>query len=96
MELSLVVSASDDVVAREVAGETVLLNLASGTYFGLNETGTLIWDLIEEDSITLDAICDAIEDEYEIPREDAEADVISLVEQLVENGLLTVEDGDED
>lgn len=96
MELSLVVSASDDVVAREVAGETVLLNLASGTYFGLNETGTLIWDLIEEDSITLDAICDAIEDEYEIPREDAEADVIALVEQLVENGLLTVEDGDED
>ena len=55
MELSLVVSASDDVVAREVAGETVLLNLASGTYFGLNETGTLIWELIEEDSITLDA-----------------------------------------
>lgn len=96
MELSLVVSASDDVVAREVAGETVLLNLASGTYFGLNETGTAIWELIEENSLTLEDICGAIEDEYQIPREDAESDVVALVEQLVEHGLLTVEDEDED
>ena len=37
------------VVYRELAGEGggVLLHLESGAYHGLNETGSLIWDLID-------------------------------------------------
>ncbi len=96
MELSDVVSACDDVVAREVAGEAVLLNLASGTYFGLNDTGSMIWQMIEENSASIAEICDAVEEEYDVEREDAERDVLALVEQLVEHGLLMVEDAVED
>lgn len=92
MELSDVVSGSDDVVAREVAGEAVLLNLSSGTYFGLNDTGSMVWQLIDEDSASLVEICDAIEEEYNVDRADVERDVLALAEQLVEHGLLMVED----
>lgn len=96
MELSDVVSACDDVVAREVAGEAVLLNLASGTYFGLNDTGSMIWQMIDESSASLEEICDAIEEEYDVEREDIERDVLALVEELVEHGLLMLEDEDEE
>ena len=33
------VSIPDDVVFRDLAGEAVILNLASGAYFGINEVG---------------------------------------------------------
>ena len=92
MELSDTVSASDDVVAREVAGETVLLNLESGTYFGLNETGGMVWQLLDEGSATLEDICTAIEEEYDIAREDIESDVLALAEDLFEHGLLMIEE----
>ena len=36
----------EDVVSREVGGEAVLLNLATGTYFGLDGVGTEIWNLL--------------------------------------------------
>ena len=37
---------SPNVVFRDLDGEAVLLDLSSGTYFGLNEVGTRVWQLL--------------------------------------------------
>ena len=39
---------SPDVVFRDLDGEAVILDLVSGTYFGLNEVGTRVWRLVDE------------------------------------------------
>ena len=39
---------SPDVVFRDLEGEAVILDLASGTYFGLNEVGTRVWRMVDE------------------------------------------------
>jgi len=89
MEMSDTVTLSEDVVAREVAGETVLLNLSSGTYFGLNEIGGLIWKwLDEEDGCTLADISQRIETQFNISAEEAQRDVLMLAGDLAEHGLL--------
>ena len=46
-------------------GEAVLLDLASGTYFGLDAVGTRIWELLDQRQ-PLAAILDAILDEYDV------------------------------
>jgi len=46
------VTIPDDVVFRDLAGEAVILNLASGIYFGLNEVGTRMWNLLAEHGST--------------------------------------------
>lgn len=93
MELRDKLTTSDDVVAREVAGETVLLNLASGTYFGLDEIGGKIWQWLEtEDCTTLDEVCDQLVEEYHIEREVAERDVVALATDLEEQGLISREE----
>ena len=43
-----VFTVSKDVLFQEVAGETVLLDLNSESYFGLDEVGTRIWTLLNE------------------------------------------------
>ena len=46
-----VITISPDVVFRDLDGEAVLLNLALGIYFGLNEVGTRMWNLLHQYSV---------------------------------------------
>jgi len=88
MNLSDKITISPQVVAREVGNETVLLHLASGTYFGLDPVGTRIWQLMGEDK-TLAQICGVMLDEYDVSREDLERDTINLVEELFTRDLIS-------
>ena len=61
LSLNSSLKVSDDVVFRDLDGEGVILNLASGVYFGLDETGTRMWRLIEQHghlAAVLAALCD--------------------------------------
>jgi hypothetical protein len=78
---------SPEVVAREVGGETMLLNLASGTYFGLDAVGGRIWKCLE-DGASLAEACDQLEAEFDVTRAQLEGDIIALAGQLVEQGLV--------
>jgi hypothetical protein len=76
-----------EVVFRELGGESVLLDLRAGTYFGLNESGTRIWQLIEQHG-TVDAVCDEMAQEFEVDRSALVRDVNALVDRLIARGLL--------
>ncbi|MCB2018622.1 MAG: PqqD family protein [Hydrogenophaga sp.] len=77
------------VMTREMGDETVILDLASGTYFSLNPVGTRFWQLAREGR-TFAQACEAIEGEYEVERDQLEADLHRLAHDLVERGLLVL------
>jgi hypothetical protein len=77
------------VMARQVGDETVILDLGSGTYFGLDPVGARIWQLIGEGK-TLGEICDTMLDEYEVTREALQRDVFDLVDKLLEQKLISI------
>lgn len=83
-------SASDDVVSRKVAGEVVLLDLVTGTYFGLNGVGGRAWELMEDKPLTTTELCAAIEAEFDAPRPTIERDIAELAERLSEQNLISV------
>lgn len=91
MKLSDIVVASDDVVAREVGGELVLLDLASGTYFGLNEVGGRIWQVLAQGAVTLAEVAAQIMSEFDVGADQVEADLLALADELSERKLLTIE-----
>jgi len=88
MQLDQRFQVSDDVVAREVAGEMVLLDLASGLYFGLDPVGSRIWDRMSEGPCSLADVCDLIEAEFDAPRDQIESDILALAAQLSEKNLI--------
>lgn len=88
MKLSDQFAASDDVVAKEVGGEMVLMDLRNGQYFGLDPVGGRIWDLLSEKAHALAQLCDFIEDEFDAPRAVIEADVLNLAADLKERELI--------
>ncbi len=83
----MLVHISDDVVYRELSGESVLLNLNSGVYFGLDEVGTRMWYLLAEHGST-DKVITAMLDEYEVEEGQIRSDLDKLIEQLSEKGLV--------
>jgi hypothetical protein len=79
----------EDVVYRDLEGEAVILNLESGTYFGLDKVGTRIWSLLQEDG-SLRRAFEAVQQEYDVTPEKLESDLLRLVEELRAKGLLNV------
>lgn len=80
---------SSEVLFQEVGGEAVLLNLESERYFGLDPVGTRIWALLGEDSHLQHAhatLCI----EYDVPAATLETDLLALIDQLADAGLVTV------
>ena len=82
----------EHVVYRDFAEETVILNLESGMYHGLNRTAARMVTTLEE-SPTVAAAIDALAAEFQQPRERIEQDVLSLCRTLDERGLI-VRDAD--
>jgi hypothetical protein len=78
---------SEEVLSQEVNGETVLLDLDGESYFGLNEVGTRIWQLLNE-RLNVGLVLDALDDEYDVGREQLESDVEELLESLLGSGLI--------
>lgn len=76
-----------------MAQETVLLHLANGTYYGLDETGTFVWSLLK-DGASLAAILDAAHARYGVAQNVLEADISSFLADLIKHDLL-MPDSDE-
>jgi hypothetical protein len=77
---------SKDALFRELDGEAVILDLDSGTYFGLNAVGTRMWQLIAQHE-RLQAVLDDLCLEYDATRETLESDLLELVARLADARL---------
>lgn len=86
----MTIKISDDVVFRDLAGEAVILNLATGTYFGLDEVGTRIWHVLAEHG-SKDKVIEVLLGEYEVEEGQLRHDVDELVQQLSDKGLVTTD-----
>ena len=78
-----------DVMFRNLNDEAVLLDLKSGTYFGLNDVGARTWQLILEHG-RLSQVLDALLLEYELDRGVGQRDLLALATQLVARQLAAV------
>jgi len=89
LDLTNKVEISAEVLCQEVNGETVLLDLKSEAYFGLDKTGTRIWQLIREKG-HLQAAFDAMLAEYDVDETQLRTDFSDLLNRLSEAGLVSL------
>lgn len=82
---------SDQVFAQEVDGESVLLDMESENYFGLDGVGTSIWHAIEKYEGDFDKIFEALKQEYDVDETTLLRDLENFLNNLQENGLIRFE-----
>jgi hypothetical protein len=78
---------SPGVYARPFGDELVLLDFARGEYFGLDEMSASIWKLLEAGQ-SVGAIADVIIERFDVERDVAFADIVELVREMGEQGLV--------
>jgi uncharacterized protein YpbB len=89
-QLSQIAEPNAEVVVTELEdGEAVLLHLKTRMYYSLNDTGRRIWHLLAE-GLTLQAVSERLQSEYEVTPEKAVSSVISLVDDLISENLISL------
>ncbi len=86
---------SDEVVSQEIDGETVLLDMQGEEYFGLNEVGTRVWQLLQQPS-TIDILFSTMIKEYAVNEKELRGDLNDIIQQLLSAGLIVREQPDSD
>jgi len=89
-ERSTVVAAKNQ-VSCSLAEEAVGLDLKAGVYYGLNEVGARVWNLIQEPR-NVSEIRDAILHEFDIDPNLCERDLLVLLRDLAGKELIKVDD----
>jgi Coenzyme PQQ synthesis protein D (PqqD) len=86
--MDTVVVRSSEPITRSVDDELVMLDRRQSRYFALGATGHRIWTLLEQPQ-TVDALCDALQEEFDVSAEACRQDVLAFLEQLSEADLVT-------
>lgn len=80
-----------DVAAKVIDGEAVIINLATGMYYSLNGSGSVVWELVEK-RCSLAEASGVIAHKFRVSPDVAHADVARLWEDLLAEQLVTVSD----
>lgn len=87
-----IVVATKQQVSCELGAEAAILNTKNSVYYGLNPVGASIWRLLQKPR-SIREIRDVIAGEYEVGVERLEKDLIGLVSEMVDQGLVEIQDG---
>lgn len=86
-----VVVAAEDQVWADMGEEILVLHLVSGGYFSLKNVAARVWQLLQTPTRPVE-IGQAVAREYGVPSGRSEADVLDLLEELAERGLVKIEE----
>ncbi len=80
----------DHVIMKVIGDDAVILDLDAGKYYGLNEVGAKIWQLIQADS-NLGIIQSTLASEFDVDEQTLKRDAAVLLKSLLEAKLITEE-----
>ncbi len=87
--LNAIFKRTKDSLSTEIEGETVILNMETGKYCGLNEVGTVIWNELEKKS-RFEVLKSRILKEFEVSEEDCTNHLITFLKEMAVNNLIEV------
>ena len=82
--------AAENALSTTIDGETVILHRDVGKYYGLNEVGTFIWELLQEPR-SLDELCQEVITAYDVEQQRCRNDIEELLVELAETGLVRLD-----
>ncbi|NBA89148.1 PqqD family peptide modification chaperone [Emticicia sp. CRIBPO] len=79
---------SQNHVSSNLEGESVILDHQAGTYFGLNSTGTVIWELLQKAPADFETLKNEILSKYAIDEQTCSADLKNILTELINEKLI--------
>jgi hypothetical protein len=84
-----VVSHAAGMVAADLDRKKVMMSIESGKYYGLDEIGTRIWELIEKQHTVRELVLELVK-EYEVDDVTCRRDLLAFLNKLYDQGLIDI------
>tara|TARA_B100000029_G_C16874648_1_gene704360 strand:- start:14 stop:373 length:360 start_codon:yes stop_codon:yes gene_type:complete len=94
LDLNSTIRASEDVVVSQLDDELVMMSIEKGQYYGLDDIGSRVWELINEPR-SISSICDVLVSEFDVVRTECEHDMVEWLSELAGENLIQIVDGQE-
>ncbi len=88
---NLILQRKEEKISTELDNETVILDMESGVYSGLDAVGTSIWKLLEQE-INFAFLCHTLMEEYEVNNDLCRKDTLFFLQELDRNKLITIKE----
>ncbi len=92
ISLATIVAQSPELVSTSLEGQTALMSIVNGAYYGMDRVGSRVWELIEQPR-AVSAVVDQLLKEFAVERATCEQHVLTFVQKLADADLLQVTDG---
>lgn len=89
LSVSSIVNVNKQAFSCKLDQEVVVLGIKDGVYYGLDNLGSFIWELIQE-PVEVKKVRDAILEKYEVEKSACESDLMDFLEDLQKKELLEV------
>ena len=80
-----------EILSAEVGNEVVLMSIEKGVSFGLNPVGARVWSLLDE-FVAVQEVCATIVEEFEVTLEQCQEEVLEVLKDMREQGLIRIAD----
>lgn len=90
--LNSIVKQAEGLVACDLDGETALMSVDNGKYYGLDPIASRIWELLKE-ARPVAAMCGLLVAEYDVEPARCQGDVLDFLNELARDNLVEVVGG---
>jgi hypothetical protein len=88
LTLDDVLVVSTDQVSADLSGETIILGMREGAYFGVSDAGSRIWSLLQS-ARRLSEVVSVLTAEYDVEEEQCAREVLAFADDLLARGLVS-------
>jgi len=78
---------NNKIISSDMDGETVMMSIENGEYYGINPIGSRIWELLEH-PVTLSEICELLLKKYDVDANQCQTEVLKFANHLFEKKLI--------
>lgn len=89
INIDSLVQRNPKLIANQMDGEIVMMSIDNGEYYGLDETGSRIWELLES-QVRVGSLIESLMAEFEVGKEECANDTLEFLNDLFDKGLLLV------
>ncbi len=87
IQLNSVIIINPEIIFNIIDGEVVIMSIAKNNFYGIDEIGSHIWELLKKPK-SVEEIITIMEQNYEVDRTTCQKDVIEFLEEILAQGLI--------
>jgi len=89
LEMQNLVRRNPEIVHSDMDGETVMMSVSEGNYYGLNGVGSQIWELLEQE-MSVAAICDELLGRFDVSNAQCHSEVVAFLDEMAVNKVIEI------